>query len=250
MTRTRAHPNESFTTANTSMTTQPTTQASVTANAESALSVLTSAVASLKQELDATMTLKDELLAQRVKLYAAPLSPADIRQFVGELIDHRASIYEQRLRDYQLADKIARPARDGTPTKRSPLTLEDAEYALSHQLAVTRRADPLRATGWELPIFLSGGEFQGWPYFFFGGIIKEKLTATLAEMQANAQPDTADTAAADEPTLDALRAEVVAISDEIAQLDSKAARLRGEIGRLTSPVLISAKRLQGATGAA
>ena len=232
------------------MTTQPTTQASVTANAESALSVLTSAVASLKQELDATMTLKDELLAQRVKLYAAPLSPADIRQFVGELIDHRASIYEQRLRDYQLADKIARPARDGTPTKRSPLTLEDAEYALSHQLAVTRRSDPLRATGWELPIFLSYGGFGGWPYFFFGGIIKEKLTATLAEMQANAQPDTADTAAADEPTLDALRAEVVAISDEIAQLDSKAARLRGEIGRLTSPVLISAKRLQGATGAA
>ena len=62
MTRTRAHPNESFTTANTSMTTQPTTQASVTANAESALSVLTSAVASLKQELEATMARKDELL--------------------------------------------------------------------------------------------------------------------------------------------------------------------------------------------
>ncbi|RUP35911.1 MAG: hypothetical protein EKK60_16495 [Gordonia sp. (in: high G+C Gram-positive bacteria)] len=234
------------------MTTQPTpTQASVTANAESALSVLTSAVASLKQELEATMARKDELLAQRVKLYAAPLSPADIRQFIGELIDHRAAVYEQRLQDYQLADKIARPARDGTPTnQRSPLTLEDAEYALSHQLAVTRRSDPLRATGWELPIFLSYGGFGGWPYFFFGGIIKEKLTATLAEMQANAQPDTADTAAADEPTLDALRAEVVAISDEIAQLDSKAARLRGEIGRLTSPVLISAKRLQGATGAA
>ena len=235
------------------MTTQPTTptQASVTANAESALSVLTSAVASLRQELEATMARKDELLAQRASLYAASLSPADIRQFVGELIDHRAAVYEQRLQDYQLADKIARPARDGTPTnQRSPLTLEDAEYALSHRLAVTRRADPLRAEGWELPIFLSGGEFQGWPYFFFGSIIKDKLCATLAEMQANAQPDAADPVAADAPALDGLRAEVVAISEEIAQLDSTAARLRGEIGRLTSPVLISAKRLQGATGAA
>ncbi len=235
------------------MTTQPTTptQASVTANAESALSVLTSAVASLRQELEATMARKDELLAQRVKLYAAPLSPADIRQFIGELIDHRAAVYEQRLQDYQLADKIARPARDGTPThQRSPLTLEDAEYALARRLPVTRRADPLRSEGWELPIFLSGGEFQGWPYFYFGSVIKEKLCTALAEMQGDAQPGIADTAAADAPSMDARRAEVAAISDEIAQLDSKAARLRSEIGRLTSPVLISAKRLQGATGAA
>lgn len=235
------------------MTTQPTTptQASVTANAESALSVLTSAVASLKQELEATMARKDELLALRVKLYAAPLSPADIRQFVGELIDHRAAVYMQFMQDYKLADKIARPARDGVPThQRSPLTLEDTEYALSRQLSVTRRADPLRSEGWELPIFLSEGEFQGWPYFYFGSVIKEKLCAALAEMQCDTQPGIADAVAADAPSMDARRAEVAAISDEIAQLDSKAARLRSEIGRLTSPVLISAKRLQGATGAA
>ncbi|WP_312563058.1 hypothetical protein [Diaphorobacter sp.] len=233
------------------MTTQPTTtptQASVTANTENALSVLANAVASLKQELDATMERKDELLERRVKLYAAPLSPVDIRQFVGELIDHRAAVYAQNLRDFQLADKLARPARDGVPTvHRGPLTLEDAEHALSHRLAITRRPDPLRGEGWELPIFMDYGEFKGWPYFFFGSVIKEKLCAALAEMQGDAQPDAAD---ADALSMDARREEIAAITGEIAQLESNAARLRGETGRLTNPVLISAKRLQGATGGA
>lgn len=231
----------------TQSTTTP-TQASVTANAENALSVLANAVASLKQELDATMARKDELLERRVKLYAAPLSPADIRQFVGELIDHRAAVYAQRLQDFQLADKLARPGRDGVSTvHRSPLTLEDAEHALSRRLAIARRSDPLQGEGWALPLFMSDGEFQGWPYFFFGGVIKEKLCAALAEMQGDAQRDPADEGAS---SMDARREEIKAITDEIAQLESNAARLRGEIGRLTNPVLISAKRLQGATGRA
>ena len=92
------------------MTTTPSTtptQASVTANAESALSVLASAVDSLKQELDATMARKYELLERRIKAYASPLTPADIRQFVGELIGHRASFYAQRLHEFKLAEKLA-----------------------------------------------------------------------------------------------------------------------------------------------
>ena len=226
------------------MTTTPSTtptQASVTANAENALSVLTSAVDSLKQELDATMARKDELLERRIKAYASPLTPADIRQFVGELIDHRASFYAQRLHEFKLAEKLARPGRDGIPTHlRSPLTVEDAEYALSHRLAVTRRPDSLRSEGWELPIFLHHGEFSSWPYFFFGSVIKEKLCAELMKMQGESEPDAAEVL-----SMDVRREEIAAITEEIARLDSNAARLRGEIGRLTRPVLTSAKRLQG-----
>ena len=226
------------------MTTTPSTtptQASVTANAESALSVLTSAVDSLKQELDATMARKDELLERRIKAYASPLTPADIRQFVGELIDHRASFYAQQLHNFKLSEKLALPRRDGTPTHlRYPLTVEDAEYALSHRLAVTRRPDPLMDEGWTLPIFMHHGEFSSWPYFFFGSVIKEKLCAELLKMQGDSESD-----AVDALSMDALREEIAAITEEIARLDSNAARLRGEIGRLTRPVLTSAKRLQG-----
>ena len=229
--------------------TTSTTQASVTAQAENALSVLTNAVSGLKQELDATTARKDELIERRVMLYAAPLSPADIRQFVAELIDHRATVYAQRLQEFDLAGKLVRPARDGLPTaSRSQLNLEDAEHALSHPLEITARRDSLKSGGWELPIFLSHGEFQGWPYFFFGNVMKEKLCAALAEMQGDTQPGTDNTT--DASTMDARRQEIEVITAEIEQLDAKAARLRGEISRLTSPVLISAKRLQGATGAA
>ena len=123
---------------------------------------------------------------------------------------------------------------------RSPLTVEDAEYALSHRLAVTRRPDSLRSEGWELPIFLHHGEFSSWPYFFFGGVIKEKLCSELLKMQGESEPDAAEVL-----SMDVRREEIAAITEEIARLDSNAARLRGEIGRLTRPVLTSAKRLQG-----
>lgn len=222
--------------------TTPDAKNSVTAQAESALSALASAVSDLRQQLNAVTQRKDELLERRKMLFDAPLSQADIRQFVCELIDHRAAFYVDQLHNYKLADKLASPVRDGAPTHlRSPLTLEDAEYALSHRLEITRRGDPLRGEGWELPLFLSHGEFQGWPYFFFGAMMKEKLCAVLADMQSAPTDGTSGTAA---PSMDERRKEIAAISVEVRQLDTKAGSLRAEIGRLSNPVFSSAKRLQ------
>lgn len=47
--------------------------------------------------------------------------------------------------------------------------------------------------------------------------------------------------------MDVRREEIAAITEEIARLDSNAARLRGEIGRLTRPVLHQRQTLAGAS---
>lgn len=217
---------------------------SVTANAESALSVLADAVSKVQQELDATMAQKDALLERRVKLYAAPLSPADVCQFVGELIDHRAAEYAQRLQSFGWIDKLMHaPARSGVPKRdSSPLCLEDAEHALSRRVEIERRSDAVSVG--VLPIFLSHNEFQNWQYFFLGDAMKEKLRAEILKATQLEAED------ADAPPMDVRREEIQAITKEIAQLDAKATQLRGEIARLSHPVLISAKRLQGSKGVA
>lgn len=216
---------------------------SVTAQAESALFALASAVADLRQQLNAVTQRKAELLERRKMLFDAPLSQADIRQFVCELIDHRAAAYVDRLNNYQLADKLTYPARNGTVSHngKQPINFEDAEAALGRELGSAARKDNLDGSGWKLPIFLSYGEFEGWPYFFFGSMMKEKLCAVLADMQSAPKDGTSGTAV---PSMDERRKEIAAISVEVRQLDAKAGSLRTEIGRLSNPVFSSAKRLQ------
>lgn len=216
----------------------------VTANAESALATLAKAVSVVQQELDATMAKKDELLERRVQLYAAPLSPADVCQFVSELIDHRAAEYAQRLQSFGWIDKLMHaPARSGVPKRdSSPLCLEDAEHALSRRLEIERRSDAVSVG--VLPIFLSHNEFQNWQYFFLGDAMKEKLRAEILKApQIEAE-------GAGAPPMDERREEIHAITKEIAELDAKATQLRSEIARLSHPVLVSAKRLQGSKGVA
>lgn len=216
---------------------------SVTGSAENALSVLSNAIATIQQQLDAVMAKKDELLERRVTLYATPLSDAEIVQFVSELVDYRAAGYSKQLRSYGWMDKLKHPARYGVAKRDcDPLSFEDAEYALSRPLSIPKRLDSLSEQGGWLPIFLSNNEFQNWPYFYLGGLIKEKLCAEILKGREDAQAD------ADALTMDKRREEIQSIAKEIEQLDAEAARLRGEISRLSNPVLISAKRLQGATG--
>lgn len=230
------------------------TTTSTAEKAATAIEALNTIVLGLNQELEVANQRCADLLLQRDKLYNQPLGSAEIRQFVSEMIDYRTAQYVERLREFGLADKLARPTgRDADPAARSryghrpPLNFEDAEYALGRGRGNESRKDLLNERGWLLPVFLSEGEFRQWPYFFFGEIMKDKLIALLADMQPAPSTD----GGAVVPSLGARREQLAAINAELLELGAQIGRIQSEIDRITRPVLAGAKGLASvATGAA
>ena len=187
---------------------------------------------------------KAVLLARCAELYDLPLGVADIRQFMNELIDYRAQHYAQTLIDFNLIDKLAVPRNryplaNQTPSHIKPrLNLEDAELALGRPRGNGKRVDVI--DGWNLPIFMDSGEFQGWPYFFFGDVMKEKIGQLMDAMKVPPEkpgPKSLDL------TMDERRREIQAITLEVNALDADISRIQSEINSLTAPIIRGAKGL-------
>lgn len=230
------------------MTNKKQTHTETVSGAKAAVLEVQNAVTLLIEQRATAEQRKAVLLARCAKLYELPLGVNDIRQFMCELIDHRAQDYARKLTEFNLLDQLAFPreryqlANPQQYDRRPRINFEDAEFALGRPLSSGKRVDTLSGNGWKLPVFLKDGEFMGWPYFFFGDVMKEKLGQLMDGMTV---PIAKPSPISDAPTLDERRREIQSITLEVNSLDLELGRIQSEINSLTAPIIHGAKGLSG-----
>ncbi|MFS4551373.1 hypothetical protein [Comamonas resistens] len=226
------------------------TSAAALSSAQAAMQEVKAAVSTLRAKQDELNQRKTKLEQRREMLYDQPLAPADIRQFIGELIDFRAEHYANKVKTTGLMQKLAYPASryPGKPKRpelagfgKAPLTLEDVEVALGKPVSCERRGDRLDDP---LPVLLRHGEFEfGWHYFFFGDLMKEKLGQLLADEAPEYRGSDANEIGA---PIDERRKEIEEINEELRSIASEISSVQSEISSLTGPIMHSAQLMQSA----
>lgn len=213
--------------------------------AKSAVAGIQEAIASLVQKRTETREKRTALLERAAKLYDTPLSPSEVKQFMCEMIDVRARAYADRLVNFNLLGKLSVPvdrnfAEGGRIGNRPPINFEDAELCVGSPRLHGARTDSLRDNGWTLPIFISYGEFEHWPYFFFGDAMKEKLSLLMDEMDATPQKPGQE---GQPQTLDGRRQELADIRQQVHTLEQELGAIDFEISTLTKPIISGAQGL-------
>lgn len=208
--------------------------------AKSAVAGIQEAIASLVQKRTAAREKKTALLERAEKLYDTPLSPSEVKQFMCEMIDFRAKHYADQLINFNLMEKLSsRVDRYGaTGKERAPINFEDAEHCLGSPRIHGARTD--HVNGWKLPVFMSFGEFEHWPYFFFGDVMKEKLSLLMDEMSATPQKPGQEW---QPQTLDGRRQELADIRQQVQTLNQELGAIELEISTLTKPIISGAQGL-------
>lgn len=217
----------------------------VNTRARAALKEVLAAVGVLREQLAAAKSRRDALQAELSALYEQTLAGPDVLQFIGEVIDFRAGVYEANLVDADLMNGLTYPrgARySGLITKRAlPLNFEDVEHAMGRpRRDGKQRGDQLEAH--RLTIFpMDQGLFQYWPYFLFGDLMKERLGEVLAHQQPKFSCE--DDAKAVGPSLTERRKTIDRIAGELHSVNTEIGRITGEIDQLSAPVMASARFL-------
>lgn len=163
---------------------------------------------------------KKQLEDRKQLLLTQPLSLADIKDFMFDFIDRKASEYPEKAGLDRLFKSIVYPPRNPTPPKPTALTLQDID-------AVANGGEAMLFGNFGLRLFGAASDLMSktdiGAYFFFGDIIKEKIghlfddlcPAYQPEDEANIGPSVADR----RKELSQINADMIKIRTAVADID-------------------------------
>lgn len=224
------------------MSTEPPSPAVV----RQAMASVEAAVKKLVQQLESAKQREKDLTARRDVLYRSPLNPADVRQFLSELIDFRADFAETMMRQHNVMDVLSSPRRRvgiiRDYSKPAPaLTLEEVEQSLGRRRPDGQAASSLTQDGWMLDILPMQNDFPHWVYFILREILKEKLGQLVADVNPSMTKPGPPIMAA---SMDERRQEIEKIETDLTAVTHEIGRIQSEIDSLINPISNSAKSLK------
>lgn len=199
-------------------TTEQTTSAALQRIADVSASVQV-----LKDRLKEIREQREAIARKAAAIVNRPLSRADVKAFALDWIDECAQQYKERANMALMVDRFLSPVSQSGPT--GPITLA--------------KLDQLAGHGYEALASISGGphEFMNPPhstfaahsfarmYFFFGDIIKAKVSEAFDERFAQLDPESPSHA---EP-LQARREAIAALKEQDSALSLESSQITGTL---------------------
>lgn len=191
------------------------------------LEKLAAEVIELEKHREKLLLERQHLIHQRSELLTKPLSQEDIVNVALGLVDRRANSYKAFCEKEGMFDFLAYPKRV-TESRQWAMNFSDAEMLLGNSLEGAEIEVPkILDCGLQIPLI---NQSNGWLYFFFGDLIKEKLKA---QIEATGLPLTEQDRQAFGPSIAERRATIAACNKALDKLNAQIQQVDAAIAELS-----------------